>query len=119
MADKNNDTHLVIKRKYIKQALTENELDTFNVLLMKIDKIAPDNKYIVVNEDEFYAKDVLDYIIKQENEVDEIIKGCIELDKDGQITEMLNTDNGRTITKMLIGFFDRNLKGRNYGFFKE
>ena len=35
MADKNNDTHLVIKRKYIKQALTENELDTFNVLLMK------------------------------------------------------------------------------------
>lgn len=62
------DKYTVLNRKYVLQSLNGGELHQLDQLLRKIKQ---PNKYLVVNQDERYAKDVWDII--RENETKEIV----------------------------------------------
>lgn len=58
---------IVINRKYLTyDKIPRHVLGTFFFLLKQIDRYIPDNKYIVCNQDEKYAGNVLKEILEGE-----------------------------------------------------
>lgn len=58
------NTHLIIKREWINENLTDEEYAILNILLLKATKDIPEHKYYIVNFDEPYASEVADIIEK-------------------------------------------------------
>lgn len=58
------DTHLILKKKWLYENLTDEEYAIFYILVLKATKDIPEHKYYIVNIDEPYANKVADIIKK-------------------------------------------------------
>jgi hypothetical protein len=67
MKPKYEDKFIVINKKFMKNFPVHLQVAIFDIL-NEINKYIPDNKYYVCNQDEPYAKKIIDIILEGEKE---------------------------------------------------